>query len=329
MPLRYCLPRVNRQGHGLDGLVPWARAFLAAQVLDATLLPPAFDLHRCGYWRDLHPSLYRRFYHRAVEQSLPKVEFTEADYLAHGGGDVVPTLHSFARAHRLARRAMWVFVTAGSWGGFHHVRAARDFMRSMLYRSRYTAQNLLRLRARVDVNKVLVGMQVWLSGFNPPAALGDPRCAVNPAPPLDWFCGIARSLQQALGDQAQFLLVSNGSREQLQPLLESFPCITTGDLSCGDCSDVIALADADLLVCSPCVSSHLAVVLSDSPHLWFAPNRYTHRRDGDLGGRAVAIDVDGAVPGALIELLRRRHAGRRWEHDLVRSGVIAGGAAAH
>jgi hypothetical protein len=317
LPLRYCLPRVSRQGYGLDGLVPWARAFLAAQVLDATLLAPAFDLNRCGYWREPHTPPYRWFYRRAIEHVLPKVEFTQADYLAHGGGDVVPTLRSFARARRLPRRAMFMFVTEGAWGGFHHVRDARDFMRSTLYRSRYSAQNLLRLRARIDVNKMLVGMHVWLGESKSPAALGDNHCAVNAAMPLDWFVSVARSLQQALGDQLQFLLVSNGTHEQLQPLLETFPCISTAELPCSDCSDVLALADADLLVCSPSVSSQLAAVLSDSPYLWFVPAASSSR-----SGRGIAVAPDGAVPRTLIHTLRQRHAYRGWQCDLVRSGVI-------
>src|ERR1017187_8879269 len=87
--LRYCLPRVRHNGHGLaNEIVPWARAFLAAQVLDAKLLPPAFGLNRRGYWRHFRTSPDDWIFNRAIEHVMPVIEFRETDYLAHGGEDV-------------------------------------------------------------------------------------------------------------------------------------------------------------------------------------------------------------------------------------------------
>jgi hypothetical protein len=359
LALRFSLPRVSRQGYGLGNeLVPWARAFLAAQVLDAILLPPAFGLNRRGYWRDFYTAPDDWIYNRAIERLLPKVEFNEADYLEHGGGDVVPALRRFAQAQRLHERSMFVLVTEGLWGGFHHVQAAREFMRSTLYRSRYAARNLLALRERFDSDKILVAMHVRLGDFRAPSERAAYRCSANVSLPLEWFRSIALSLRAALGNEVQFLLVSDGTRAQLQPLLDAGPWVTTADLPHGDCSDVLALADADLLVCSASTYSHLAAFLSDAPYLWFAPNLHPHaegcyslgdpstdlqRPDSarmrairrftsaesavpDFGGRGAAVDLDGAVPPALIETLRQRHAYRRWERDLVRGGVVPGGA---
>jgi len=359
--LRYCLPRVRTQGHGLGNeLVPWARAFLAAQVLDARLLPPAFGLNRRGYWRDFRATPDDWIYHRAIERLLPVVAFTEADYLAHGGDDVVAALRSFAAAHRLHRRSMYVLVTEGQWGGFYHVQAARDFIRSTLYQSRFAPGNLLRLRERIDPDRVLVGMHVRLGDFAPPGSPDTYRRVANASLPLEWFCNIARSLQRALGDELQLLLVSDGTPEQLRPLLEAVPCITTADLPGGDCSDALALAGADLLVCSASTYSTLAAFLSDSPCVFFTPSLYRHpdgcyssgeaateaqRPDGprqravrefvaavargtatarnpaEWLSRAVAVDIDGEIPAPVIELLRQRRAYRRWQGDLTRCGV--------
>jgi hypothetical protein len=356
LALRFCLPRVSRQGYGLGNeLVPWARAFLAAQVLNATLLPPAFGLNRRAYWRDFYTAPDDWIYNRAIERLLPKVEFNEAQYLEYGGGDVVPALRRFAQARRLHERSMFVLVTEGLWGGFHHVQAAREFMRSTLYRSRYAARNLLTLRERLDPDKMVVAMHVRLGDFKPPAERAAYRCAANVSLPLEWFRSIAQSLRAALGSELQFLLVSDGSRTQLQPLLEAVPCVTTADLAHSDCSDVLALADADLLVCSASTYSHLAAFLSEAPYLWFAPNLYAHaegcyslgdpsadlqRPDSarlravrsfseargalpDWGGRGIAVDIDGSLPPSLFETLRQRHAHRRWQRDLVRGGVVA------
>ena len=351
--LRYCLPRVRNQGYGLGNeLVPWARAFLASQVLGARLLPPAFGLNRREYWRHFRTPPDDWLYNRAIERLLPRVHFTQADYLAHGGDDVVSALRSFARAHDLQRRSAYVFVTEGLWGGFYHVQAAREFMRATLYQSRFAARNLLALRGRVDPDKLLVGMHVRLGDFKPAVAAAEHHRVANVSLPLEWFCNIADSLRSVLGDQVQFLLVSDGTPEQLRPLMSRLPCITTADLPDADCSDVLALADSDLLVCSASTYSHLAAFLSDSPYVWFAPNLYRHAqgcysignpeadlarpgspraralrefvtRPADWPSRGIALDMDAQVPGALIERLRERHARRRWQADILRGGVMA------
>jgi hypothetical protein len=129
------------------------------------------------------------------------------------------------------------------------------------------------------------------------------------------------------------------------------PCITTGDLPDGDCSDALALADSDLLVCSASTYSHLAAFLSDSPYAWFAPNLYRHpegcysignpeadlARPGSPRARALqdfvahrdswssrgfALDMAGQVPEALIGQMKQRHGLRRWQADIMRSGVV-------
>lgn len=351
MRLRYCLARVRNRGYGLGNeLVPWARAFLAAQVLEATLLPPAFGLNRRAYWRDFATSPDDWIYNRALERLLPRVEFMESDWRAHGGGDVVAAVKSFAAERGLHRRAAYVFVTHGLWGGYHHVQAARDFMRTTLYGSRFAAANLLRLRERIDPDKILVGMHVRLGDFKPASTREAYQITPNISLPLEWFLGVANSLRRTLGDTLQFLLVSDGTREQLAPLLERLPCITTADLPNGDCSDALALADSDLLVCSSSTYSHLAAFLSDSPYVWFAPNLYRHPegcysagdasadlarpdsprmqalRDFGANGaswisRGIPVDFDGNVPAWLAEQVRQRHAWRRWQSDLMRGGV--------
>lgn len=350
--LRYCLSRVKNRGYGLGNeFLPWARAFLASQVLDAKLLPPAFGMNRRAYWRHFHTAPDDWIRQRALEYLLPVVEFREADYLAHGGGDAVTALERFAATHRLHQRRAYLLVTDGLWGGYHHVQAARDFIRSTLYQSRYAAHNLLRLRARIEPRKLLVGMHLRLGDFAPAAAsAADYQRAANISLPIEWLCALARSLDRALGDGWQLLLITDGSEQQVEALTRARHCITTNDLLPGDCSDILALANSDLLVCSPSSFSTLAAFLSDSPYLWFAPNLYQHPegawslgdypalRDrpgdpttaalaqlpamrADVLPRGVGVNPDGEIPAAVIEAAVLRQQARRWEWDLVRSGV--------
>jgi hypothetical protein len=359
--LRFCIPRVRSRGYGLGNeLVPWARAFIAAQLLGARLLPPAFGLNRRVYWRHFHTRPDDWIYHRLLQQVMPVVRFTEADYDAHGGGNAVSALESFIGAHGLRRRHVFALVTDGLWGGYAHIQAAREFIRSTLYQSRYAPRNLLQLQARIDPRRILVAMHVRLGDFVAPTTLDSYQRRANTSLPLAWFCNVADCLQGAFGDDWQLLLVSDGSPEQLQPLLDRHACIITADIPDGDCSDALALAGADLLVCSASSYSSLAAFLSDSPYLWFAGSLHPHAEGcysihGDTskskaqqqrtraavqyfqgapaqidGARGVAVDADGRIPQAALDAAARRRDGRRWELDLVRGGVTpipAGGEA--
>jgi hypothetical protein len=350
---RYCLPRVRNRGHGLGNeMIPWARAFLASQVLGAKLLPPAFGMNRRGYWRHFGTAPDDWIFNRAIETVFPVVEFTEADWLRHGGGDVVAALRGFADANGLHGRSVYVLVTDDLWGGYHHIQMAREFVRSTLYRSRFAARNLHVLAGRLDPAKILVGMHVRLGDFAPAGQAADYRHAASMALPMQWYRGIAEALQRAWGYGWQLLLVSDGEQSQLQPLLEDFPCVITGDLPDGDCSDALALAGADLLVCSVSSYSVMAAFLSDAPYLWFAPNLHLHKEgfyaaEGDAPAsaaagpmrravdyflhesaqqraaiaRGTAIDVGAAVPAAVLEAAQHHHRWRRWELDLVRGGI--------
>jgi hypothetical protein len=357
LALRYCLPRVRNQGYGLGNeLLPWARAFLASQVLRITCLPPAFGLNRRGYWRHFRTPTDDWLRNRALERLLPVINFTESDWLEYGGGDVVPALHRFADARGLHQRRAYVLATDGLWGGWHHVQAAREFIRATLYQSRFAAANLLRLRERLSADKLLVAMHVRLGDFAAPVAAEQYRGTPNRSLPLTWFRDVALALRRLLGAQLQFLLISDGEPSQLRPLMDELPCVTTGDIPDGDCSDLLMLASADLMVCSTSTYSSLAAFLSDAPYLWFAPNLHGNTHARWLGerseemmrpgsplraaleshaatpsamARGIPVDLDAHLPQWLPTYLLERLALKRWHTDLVRGGAPLSPAGGH
>jgi hypothetical protein len=337
--LRVCIAQVRKRGYGLGNeLIPWARALLAAQVLDAHFLPPAFGLNRRRYWRHFGTPRYDWLRNRTLPYLLPRVEFTEADWRAHGGGDVLPALRSFAAEHRLLERRAYAFTTTGLWGGYLHIEAARMQMRAVLQTSRFAARNLVRLAARLDPARITIGMHLRFGDFRPAEGVQDYRGLWNTRLPIEWYVNVARRLQQGLGDTAQFLVVSDGNAEQLRPLLDAVPCITSADIPDSDCSDLLALADADLLVCSVSSYSQWAAFLSQAPYIWFAPQLQLHTGGrGSLWGgsfpdsavppagtqlpRGLPVGLDGALPAGLPQLLRQRREYQGPEHDLVRGGL--------
>jgi hypothetical protein len=339
--IRYCIAQVRNRGYGLGNeLIPWARALLAALLLDAYCFPPAFGLNRRRYWRHFGTPRYDWLRNRTLPWLLPRVEFTEADWRRHGAGDVLVALRGFAAERRLLERHAYVFVTTGMWGGYMHIEAARMQMRAILQTSRYAARNLVRLAARLDPDRITVGMHVRFGDFRPADSVQEYRGVWNTALPMEWYVNVAQSLRRALGADAQFLVVSDGTAEQLRPLTQAVPCVTTSDIADSDCSDLLALADADLLVCSISSYSQWAAFLSQAPYLWYAPSLQVHPGElgsiwggsfpnpgaaGDHGSlpRGIPVAPSGALPPALPLLLRQRRAFLRPEHDLVRGGLAS------
>ncbi len=349
---RYCLPLVSGRGAGLGNeLIPWARSHIAAQVLGARALPPAFGLNSRRYWRHFGTPRHDWLLQRALQALHPVVEFTEADHLRHGGGDVADTFRRFAQAQGLFDRRRYCVVTRGLWGGYGHVDAARDFVLATLYGSRFAPHNLMQLRARLDPDRLVVGMHVRLGDFQPSSAAVDYRGRFNVALPLAWYQRVARSIVEQLGERVQFVLASDGSPEQLRPLTDSCSCVVASSLPDADCSDLLALARADLLVCSISSFSAWAAFLSDAPYLWFAPQltvqpdglasiwgheplqqqadsptrrALTRWRSGPaLVPRGWPVDLDGAVPAGALAMMQSRGGDRRGpaDADLIRYGV--------
>jgi hypothetical protein len=156
MTLRLCIPKVTGRGAGLGNeLVPWCRSFLAAQVIGAQSLPPAFGLNPRRYGAHFGTRPWDWLAHRAATRILPTFEFTESDYLASGCDDVTEALRTFAERHDLFARRAFVLTTGGMWGGIRHIAAAREFVRSTLYGSRYADGRFQRVAFAHRISKPL------------------------------------------------------------------------------------------------------------------------------------------------------------------------------
>ncbi|MEO3693385.1 alpha-1,2-fucosyltransferase [Roseateles paludis] len=271
--LKFCLPWVQGRGAGLGNeLIPWCRAFIAAQVLGARCLPPAFGLNQRRYWRHFGTSRMDWLLHRALRASLPHVEFTEADYLQHGGGDAALALERFVVARSLRDKPALLLTTQGMWGGMAHLEAARDFALSTLYQSRFAARNLITIRSRLNPELPVVGVHVRMGDFAAPLPPEQYRGKFNVALPPEWYRNVAQSIHEQLAGRVQFLVVSDAPEARLRTLMDGFQCTFTADIPDSDCSDLLALSRCDLLVCSVSSFSVWAAFLSEAPYLWYEPN---------------------------------------------------------
>lgn len=350
---RLCLPWVPGRGAGLGNeLVPWARAWLIAQAVGARALDPAFGLNPRRYDRHFGASRSDWLLQRGLQRVLPVLDFDEAEYLQGGGGDVAQSFAAFAQRHGLDRRHRWLVRTEGLWGGFHHIARARPWVRARLAASRWAAANLGELGARLHPDRLSVAMHVRLGDFAPPRSMADYRNRFNVSLPLEWFVDAGRQLQAAFGSHIEFLVFSDGSAEQLRPLTDTLNTVPTGVRHPADVSDLLAMSQADLLLCSVSSYSAWAAFLSDQPYLWFAPQlepladgwgaawghearqqaddsptRAALRQRGaerpDLGGgRGHALWPGTPLPDALLETLALRLRDRSRATDLLRYGVV-------
>jgi hypothetical protein len=348
--LKYSLPHVSGHGAGLGNeLIPWARAFVSGTVLGAKTLAPAFGLNIRNYSRHFGTPRTDWITHRVIENALPRFEFTEADFYKYGGDSLSDAVRRFGETHNLNERKAWVLTTQGMWGGYRHVIEAREFVRSTLYLSRFAAPNLAKIKARLNPKLITVGLHVRLGDFQPPKNLDEYRGKFNASLPLQWYINIAQSIRSQLGDQVQFLVVSDGTAVQLAPLLNVCNAITTMDIPDSDVSDMLALADADLLVCSVSSYSAWAAFLSNAPYLWFEPNLqqidgyysiwghearqqhadgYTRKAIQEIGGadhaytaRGLPVSMNGFIPERICSLLEKKSS-YQLASDLVNYGVV-------
>jgi hypothetical protein len=352
--LQWCMPVVKGRGAGLGNeLVPWARCYLMARELGARCLHPAFGINQRRYGHHFGTSSLDWLVHRTMAATLPRIRFDEADYLAHGGGDVSEAFSSFAKANGLHDKGPLLVLTDGLWGGMHHIMRAREFVKATLYRSRYAASNLAELSARLDPDKLTVAMHVRLGDFQAAKpALEDYRGRFNCALPIEWFLNVGKRLLGEYGERIQFQIFSDGSPEQLRPLVDLLHPVDTRCAAPSDVSDLLAMSQADLLVCSVSSYSVWAAMLSTAPYLWFQPQMHLHGDDllsiwghekgqglessptatavamqrksapDQSQGRAFAMGMDDALATRLTHTLNERLRAQQRQGDLIRYGAV-------
>jgi hypothetical protein len=356
MKLQFCVPGAQGRGAGLGNkLFPCARAYLLSRVLGAQCLPPASGIDRRSYRQHFATPRLDRLWHRLLARTLPSVNFGEAEYLKHGGGDVSDAFASFAEAHGLASRTPLVVVTPGMWGGLPPIERALEFVRGVLYNSRFAAANLAELAARLDPAKLTVAMHVRLGDFRSTdevdAAAGF-QGRFNVSLPMPWFLSIGQQLRSALGERLQFQIFSDGNAAQLETLREALQPVSTACTRPGDVSDLLAMSKADALICTVSSYSVCAAALSRAHYVWFRPQLQLgeggmssiwgndpgqqlprgptalaamaqSRLSPELRvGRAHAMSLGDRLPQELLDDLSLAYARRRREADLVRCGVV-------
>jgi hypothetical protein len=336
--MRFCVPEIiGRRGAGLaNELHGWAKAYIASRVLGAKLLAPAWGLNPRGYRSHFGTSRLDWAYQALLKGVLPTFRLTFDDLSGTSAREFRDEVQTFAEQRRLFDRKAYVFAVGGMWGGHGMLREAFPFIRTQLLTARGTVDNLAEVARRVPPHTLRIAVHIRRGDFaTPSVSPPDHGTRWNTAIPIDWYVDVCRSLQRELAVPHRFLLFTDGTDAEVEPLVRAVDPLTTAHQSYNVCSDLLLMAEADLLVTSCSSFSLWAAALSEKPYLWHEDNLVV--RDGDRAmwdhgrplfsqrarsPRGVPVGADGKVDASVMSYLEQIHARRGWGNDLVFYGGL-------
>jgi hypothetical protein len=329
-------------GYGLgNDLIPWAKGYILSRELSAKLLHPAWGNNRREYSRYFDTFRWDWQLYRILVRVLPKYAFEEKDYCEIGENDFVLSCRRFAEIYGLYKKKAYIITITGRWGAYSGLESARNFILGELYKTRFTRDNLFTIANKRYPDKISIGIHIrrgdfWQLDGNKYEGI------YNTALPLEWYTKVCRSLTNIFGrDKIQILLATDGSREEVNPILQEFPCLLISELENSVCSDLISLSEVDLLICSISTYSMCAAFLSKSPYIWFKPhlssfNNAFYIKNIRLLGifnephvdsnsskvlRGVPVGLDGKIPDFLVTYLQQVMEMKQSNTDLIRGGI--------
>jgi hypothetical protein len=342
--------RLSRRGAGLGNeMLPWAKGFIASQVLDAHLVGPSWGLNPRRYWRNFASSRLD-FVGEALLRLLPVQSFTESDYYSTGILDYGEAIRKWAERRGLLRRRHFVVSVGGMWGGYLAIASARSFLRARLLNSRNALANIFQAQAALDQSKLVAAVHLRLAGDFSAAQQGrEIRSQFNVQIPMQWYRGVCEALRRKFGERIQFCFFTDRETPAYRELVADYSPKQVRRRELSECSDLLLMADADLRVCSVSSYSMVACFLSEGPYLWYEPQLHCeggmynlwgheprqqqpgsptatsaqHLRaagEANLRFRGYPVSDDYAIPDSLIEELEAALSAKNARTDLMRYG---------
>jgi hypothetical protein len=346
MPLLHSL-----RGGGLaNEAIPWAKAFIGAEELGLRALHPPWGLNPRGYRRDFGTAPTDVVVHRALRAALPTIRITHDMVLETGETDYARAMRALAPELRIPRGRPVLVTHETMRGGWTAVRRARDFLRASFLRPRHVASDLYAVQEELHPEALTIGVHLRFGDFVRSASGPSPGI-YNETLPDQWYESVVGALLDAFPGRARALLVTDDPHAPvIRRLLERPDVCLPPERSRPLLSDLLALAGADVIVCSVSAFSQLAAFLSESPYVWFAghlndhggwhsiwgheederhPAAVTARSLADADedrdpvfGRGFAAAMAEPIAPELVDILERRLVLKRHARDLLYSGVV-------
>ena len=178
----------------------------------------------------------------------------------------------FSQQHSLHERSHYVVNITGLWGAFSGLEHARHFLLSRLLNTRFTVENLATISSWLSPSRLRVGIHVRRGDFAPPFSW-EYTAAVNMSWPDQWYLNIMHQICAEFGgDNVDFVLCSNGTKSELEPFRISEYAHISSLLPFSDISDLLSLAECDLILPSMSTFSFWACFFSSALSLWMKEN---------------------------------------------------------
>jgi len=349
--MRIVLPeRISFKGAGLGNeIAPWAKAFLAAQAAGARYLRPAWGLN---------PRKYRKFFGSSrldwigqllLDRGTARHRFTEDDYLAAGEEDFGEAFRIWTESKGLSEKRHWVVRVGGMWGGYWALRRARPYLLAELGRTRFTQENLAGFASEIDPRKLLCVVHLRGGDFG-----GDGesiRGKFNIRLPYAWYESALKATLEAFEGRLTVVFLTNDASARVTAMRDEYGALTTGRWRHTDISDLLIMAQADIVIPSISSFSNLAIFLNPQAH-YFWPRDHLTGIDSDAGlygiwgfeegqrrpgspsirmaghsgeretGRAMAHGIGDPFPAPQADRLRDRLSARSRHSDLIYFGSL-------
>jgi len=354
--MRYVVARrISRRGEGLGNeIFPWAKGYLASEVLGARLVGPSWGVNPRKYYRNFGTSRLD-FVLEDCLLAAPHFTFTEQDYIETGELQFDKSIRQWVRKKGLMEKSSFILSVDGMYGGYPAIQNARNFIRSKLLCSRDALRKTYEVASTLDPSKLFVGVHMrGTHGFSVPDPTEDVRSRFNIVVPGAWYMSACAALRDMFGDKIQFHFFTDRGGPEYDAAVAEFNPGQKRQLGLTECSDLILLSNADLRLCSVSSYSLVASFLSEGPYVWYEPqlgfsdglySLWSHEKAQLLPSSPSSIAVaaakaeaadqsDGSnfrgyamadgddLPTGLVNQLRRRLQSKIWQSDLLMYGSL-------
>jgi hypothetical protein len=278
--------RHGRRGSGLGNeIFPWAKGWIASQVLDARLVGPSWGLNQRKYYRNFGTSRLDLLAEEALTR-LPHHAFAENEYRATGEIDFGAAVRKWAAARGIKNKSSYIVSVEGMWGGYPAIRDARGFLLSKLLSSRDALRNAYQIASTLDRSKLFVAVHMRFArdGFSSTRSGEDVRGRFNIFIPGEWYLWVCEELRKQFGERIQFWFFTDRRGPEFDEAVRRFNPGQMQQQGLTECSDLLLMAQADLRVCSVSSYSLAASFFSGGPYLWYEPQLSLDRGNYSLWG---------------------------------------------
>lgn len=284
MRTRFVYPTVTANGLG-NNIITLAKAYLIAQSCSLDYRHPIWP--PCEHVKPATPNGYGHYfpikaadnlklrlteYQFRIQRKLgfqlwPTVYFKREDYARTGVMDAGEACLSYLKELGLDDPdKSLVVTTSGMWGGYAAIKRAKEWMGQLFMSHSDTRRRINDIEQRT-AGRLRVAVQIRMGDFAPREALGPIQEGERVVRlPLDWYARICRLIRELC--DCEFILVTDGTRNELADFLEEFNPISTIDEPYRDLLGALIMGRADLVVCSNSTYSRMGVFLNDKPYIW-------------------------------------------------------------